>query len=186
MIRINLLPRVPRRRLPSRRVIEIGLPLAVAVVLVVATVWMNLRNAGVAADVAAVNREIAELQPQVDRVLELERRIKAMREKESVIVDLLKQQLPAASILNEFRLLIPKDVWVTSLSVPEPSSLSIEGMAMSYYAVAQLMENLSIGRLFREVDLTVVQLERVGTRDVVKFQVTARIERPQATGGDRQ
>jgi len=185
LIRINLLPRVPRRRLPGRRFLEIGLPVAVAVVLVVAAVWMNQRNAGVAADVASANREIAELQPQVDHVLELDRRIKAMREKEAVIVDLLKQQLPAASILNEFRLLIPKDAWVTSLSVPEPSSLNIEGMAMTYYAVAQLMDNLGTGRLFREVDLTVVQLERIGTRDVVRFQVTARIDRPQATGGDR-
>lgn len=186
MIRINLLPRVPRRRLPGRRVIEIGLPLAVAVVLVVTAVWMNQRNASVAEEVAAANREIAELQPQVDRVLELDRRIRAMREKETVIVDLLKQQLPAASILNEFRLLIPKDVWVTSLSVPEPSSLNIEGMAMTYYAVAQLMDNLATGRLFREVDLTVVQLERIGPRDVVRFQVTARIDKPQASGGDRQ
>lgn len=186
MIRINLLPRIPRRRLPSRRVFEVGLPLAVALVLVVATVWMNQRNAGVEADVAAANKEIAELQPQVDRVLELDRQIKAMRDKESVIVDLLKQQLPAASILNEFRLLIPRDAWVTSLSVPEPTALNIEGMAMTYYAVAQLMDNLGTGRLFREVDLTVVQLERVGTRDVVRFQVTARIERPQVAGGDRQ
>lgn len=185
MIRINLLPRAPRRLLPGRRFLEIGLPVATAVVLIVAAVWMNQRNAGVAADVNAANREIAELQPQVDRVLELDRRIKAMREKEAVILDLLKQQLPAASILNEFRLLIPRDAWVTSLSVPEPSSLNIEGMAMNYYAVAQLMDNLGTGQIFREVDLTIVQLERIGTRDVVRFQVTARIDRPQATGGDR-
>ncbi len=184
MIRISLLPRVPRRRLPGRRVFEIGLPVAVAVILLLAAVWMNQRNAGVAAEVAAANREIAEIKPQVDRVLELDRLIKAMRDKEAVIVDLLKQQLPAASIMNEFRLLIPRDVWVTSLSVPEPTSLNIEGMAMTYYAVAQLMDNLGTGQLFRGVDLTVVQLERIGTRDVVRFQVTARIERPQASGGD--
>lgn len=186
MIRINLLPRVTRRRLPSRRVFEIGLPIAVAAVLIVTTIWMHQRNARVAEEVAAANREIAELQPQVDRVHELDRRIKTMREKEVVILDLLKQQLPAASILSEFRSLIPKEAWVTSLSVPEPTSLSIEGMAMTYNDVAKLMDNLGSGRLFRDVDLTVVQLERVGPRDVVKFHVTARIDRPQVTGGGRQ
>lgn len=185
MIRINLLPRVPRRRLPGRRVFEVGLPVLTLVVLVVAAIWLAQRNSAVAGDVEAANAEIRDLQPVVQRVLELDRKIQVMREKEAVIVDLLRQQLPAATTLNEIRLLIPREVWITSLSVPEPSSLNLEGMAMNYYAVARLMDNLATGQLFRVVDLSLVQLERVGPRDVVRFQVTARITKPQAAGGDR-
>jgi Tfp pilus assembly protein PilN len=102
-----------------------------------------------------------------------------------VVGDLLKQQLPAASVLNEVRLLIPREVWVLSMSVPEPTALSLEGLAMNYYAVARLMDNLVTGQLFREVDLSVVQLEKVGPTEVVRYQITARISRPQGLGGDR-
>jgi Tfp pilus assembly protein PilN len=102
-----------------------------------------------------------------------------------VILALLKQQLPGSAVLDEIRMLIPTDVWLTAMSVPEPSALALEGLGLSYHAVAQLMDNLSTGRLFRLVDLTVVQLERVGPREVVKFSITARIARPEASGGDR-
>lgn len=185
MIRINLLPRIPRRRLISRRWVEIGLPVAVVLVAIILSVWIVNQNNGLRHDIAGAQKEIAELQPIVARVLDLDRRIAALREQEKVILDLLKQQLPAASVLNEVRLLIPKDAWLTGLNVPEPSGLSIEGFALSYPVVAQLMDNLRAGQLFRQVDLTVAQVERIGTRDVVKFSVTARIEKPQVAGGDR-
>jgi Tfp pilus assembly protein PilN len=185
LIRINLLPRVPRRRLISRQWVEIGLPVVVLVASIILSIWIVNQNSGLRHDIAGAQKEIAELQPIVARVLDLDRRIAALREQEKVILDLLKQQLPAASVLNEVRLLIPKDAWLTGLNVPEPSGLSIEGFALTYPAVAQLMDNLRAGRLFRQVDLTVAQVERIGARGVVKFSVTARIERPQAAGGDR-
>ncbi len=185
MIRINLLPRVPRKRLPGRRFIEIGVPAIALVAVVVLWAMVASRNAGLARQIAEVNTKISDIRPTVDRVLELDRQLAAMRGKENVIKELLAQQLPGSSVLNELRLLIPKDVWLTSLSVPEASALSIEGYGLSYPSVAQLMENLSTGQLFRAVDLTVVQSERVGPREVVKFSVTARVQKPQAEGGSR-
>jgi Tfp pilus assembly protein PilN len=185
LIRINLLPRIPRRRLPGRRFIEVGIP--ALTIAVVAILWAMLatRNNALERDIAGIRSRINEIRPTVDRVLELDRQIAAMKGKESVIQELLAQQLPASSVLNEMRLLIPKDVWLTSLSVPEPSALSIEGYGLTYPSVAQLMENLATGQLFRTVDLTVVQSERVGPREVVKFSVTARVQKPQAEGGSR-
>ncbi len=185
MIHINLLPRVPRRRLPGRQFLEVGLPLVVVVLAVVASFVLFSRNDGLERRLADTNKEIADLQPTVARVLELDRQIAVMRDKEKVIASLLNQQLPAASVLNDFRLLIPKEVWTTSLSVPEPSSLNVEGLALNYYAVAKLMDNLAAGQMFRLVDLTLVQLDRIGPREVVKFQITARLQKPQAVGGER-
>ncbi len=185
MIHINLLPRIPRRRLPGRQFLEVGLPLVVLAAGLLASIFMLNRNAGLEQELARTNKEIEDLRPTVARVLLLDQQIAVMRDKEKVIVSLLNQQLPAASILNDFRLLIPKDVWATALSVPEPSALSVEGLALNYYAVAQLMDNLAAGKLFRVVDLTLVQLDHVGPREVVKFQITARIQKPQAVGGER-
>lgn len=185
MIRINLLPKVPRKILPGRTIIEIGLPVAVLGVVIVLWAVLAGQNAALQRDVDAANKEINELRPTVERVIELDRQIAAMREREKVVADLLKQQLPAAAILNEIRLLVPKEVWVVSMTVPEPSSINMEGMALNYYAVARLMDNLASGQLFRDVDLMVVQLEKVGLTEVVRYQITARISKPQAMGGDR-
>lgn len=189
MIRINLLPRQPRRRLPGGRpLVEVILPVAVLVVALAASLLLINQRNGLEAEIARVKREADALRPEVEQVVQLERQIAVMKTKEKLVADLLKQQLPAASILNEVRLLIPKDVWTLALNVPEPSSLSMEGMAVNYYAVARLMDNLSAGQLFRSVDLTVAQAEKVGgTTDVVRFQITARISRPQtAAGGGQQ
>lgn len=181
MIRINLLPRAPRRRLPAQRVLELVLPAAVLVAVVVWTLMLGARVGARRAELDRLDREVAALRPTVARVEELDRQIGALRRKESLLAELLKQQLPAASILNEVRLLIPRDVWLTAMSVPEEGTLNLEGFGMTHYAVAQLMDNLALGQLFRAVDLTVVQLERVGAAEVVRFQVNARVLRPQAT-----
>lgn len=185
MIRINLLPRAPRRRLAVPRVVELGIPLVTLAVVVVLGVVVYGQTARLEAEIAATNVQIAELKPAVERVLELDRQLAMMRVTETVIAELLKQQLPAASILNEIRLLIPRQVWITSLSVPEPAALSLEGMAMTYHAVAQFMDNLETGQLFRVVDLSVAQLDKPGATEVVKFQITARIVKPEAGGGVR-
>ncbi len=186
MIRINLLPRVPRRRLVGgRQIFELGIPAAVLVLALAASFVISQRTAALRDRIARTNQEIQELRPVVARVEELDRLILSSKKKEQVVAELLKQQLPAASVLNEMRLLIPKDVWMVSLSVPDPSSLNMEGLAKNHHAVARLMDNLATGQLFRRVDLTVLQLEKVGIVEVVRFQVTATIAKPQTVGGER-
>lgn len=185
MIRINLLPRVPRRRLAVPRVFELGIPAAVVVLALIVSVVTSRQTAALRDRITKTDQEIALLRPVVNRVEELDRLIAVMKKKEEVVAELLKQQLPAASVLNEVRLLIPKEVWVVSMSVPDPSSLNLEGLAKNHYAVARLMDNLASGQIFRRVDLTVLQLEKVGPVEVVRFQVTATIAKPQAVGGER-
>jgi type IV pilus assembly protein PilN len=185
MIRINLLPRAPRRRLPVPQVTELVIPVVVLVLVVAVSFWINRQTAGLEDQIARANQEIQQLRPVVARVEELDKLIAEMKKKEDVVADLLKQQLPAASVLNEVRLLIPKEVWMVSLSVPDPSSINMEGLARDHYAVARLMDNLASGQIFKRVDLTVMQLEKVGAVEVVRFQVTATIAKPQAAGGGR-
>jgi Tfp pilus assembly protein PilN len=172
--------------LPGGQFLVVGLPLLALAAAVVMSVLIISQNAGLERDIATARKESAELQPTVARVLELDRQIAVLREKEKVIVDLVRQQLPISTIMGEIRQLIPKDVWVTNVNVPEPSAISIEGNAVSYYAVAQFMDNLSTGQMFRNIDLSVSQLERAGTREVVKYTITGRVQRPQTTGEVRK
>jgi len=183
LIRINLLPKQPRRRFQGKPILEIVLPVAAVVLVLGASLFLTSQRNGLEAQIAKAKAEADALRPQVEEVKRLGQQIAVMKTKERLVSDLLKQQLPAASILNEVRLLIPKDVWTLALNVPEPSSLSMEGMAVNYYAVARLMDNLTGGQLFRSVDLTVAQAEKVGGNDIVRFQITARILKPQAAAG---
>ncbi len=186
MIRINLLPKQPRRRLPARGFLEYGIPLLMLVVVAIWSVLLVSQRNTLDADVQKTKKDIEAEKPKVEQVIELDRQIAIMRVREQQVANLMKQQLPAASILNEVRLLIPRDVWTIALNVPEPSSLNLEGMAVNYYAVARLMDNLTAGQLFKSVDLTVAQSEKIGPVDVVRFQITARILKPQAATGGGQ
>ena len=181
MIRINLLPKAAPRRISGRPLFEIWIPLVVLAVLVVWYLFLSGQVAALNRDIQATDRAITELQPQVERVEELKRQIEAARKKELLLAELLATQMPASSILTNLRVLIPKDVWITSLSVPNTGSFSLDGSAMSYVAVARLMENLETARLFEGLDLTVAELEGIGAADTVKYTVTGRLLRPRAT-----
>lgn len=181
MIRINLLPKAPPRRISGRPLFEIGIPLVVLAVLVIWWLGLSARVEGLKREIQATDRAISELQPQVERVEELKRQIEAAKKKEDLLAQLLATQMPASSILTNLRVLIPKDVWITTLSIPDTSSFTLEGFAMSYAAVARLLENLESARLFEGLDLSVAERERIGTTDTVKYTVTGRLLRPRAT-----
>ena len=181
MIRINLLPRAPRRRIPGRPLFEIGLPLVALVVVVVYYLGLQASVTGIDRKIKATEAEIARLQPEVQAVEDLKKRIDEARQKEDLLAQLLATQLPASAILTNIRVLIPRDVWLITLSVPDARSFTLEGFGMSYVAVARLMDNLEGAGIFEGLDLTTAERDRVGTTDVVKYSVNGRLVRPGET-----
>ncbi|MGH2625928.1 MAG: PilN domain-containing protein [Anaerolineales bacterium] len=181
MIRINLLPRAPRRRIAGLPLLEIGLPLLAFLVVLFWWVALNNQINGIERQIVATDQQITELQPQVARVQELKRLIDEAKRKEELLDQLLATQLPASAILANIRVLIPKDVWLSTLGVPDARSFTLDGFALSYVAVARLMDNLESARIFEGLDLTTAERERIGDREVVKYQVTGRLVRPSAS-----
>ncbi len=181
MIRINLLPRAPRRRISGRPLLEIGVPLLVFLVLVVWYLALNNQVTGIQRQITDTNKKIDELRPVVAQVDELKKRIEEARRKEELLDQLLSLQLPASAILANIRVLVPKDVWLNTLSVPDTRSFTLDGFALSYVAVARLLDNLESARLFEGLDLATAEREKIGEREVVKYQVTGRLVKPSAT-----
>lgn len=182
MIRINLLPRAPRRRIPGRPLLEIGVPLVVIGVLVAWYFVLTGQVNQIDRDIAQTNQRIEELKPEIARVEELKRRIDEARQKEEILAQLLATQLPASAILTNVRVLIPRDVWLTTMSVPDVRSFTMEGFALSYVAVARLMDNLESAGIFEGLDLTTAERDRIGATEVVKYGVNGRLVRPGAEG----
>jgi Tfp pilus assembly protein PilN len=106
VIRINLLPKAPARRISGRPLFEIGIPLVVLAVVVFWYLVLSGQVKDLKGEIQETDRLIAELQPQVARVEELKRQIEAARAKEKLLAGLLATQMPASSILTTVRVLI--------------------------------------------------------------------------------
>lgn len=176
MIRINLLPR-ERIRAPVPAPFKIGLVVVGVLVVVIAAAWLYLeaRNARVAADIAEINEQIAELEPTVRRVEELNRLIAAAERKEQLLRQLEASRVPWAQVLLELRTIIPRDVWLTQISAASDGALVFNGMGLAYVSVARFMVNLESSPMFEGTDLTVSQKQQIGAREVVNFSVTSRL-----------
>ena len=181
MIRINLLPRAPRRRISGRPLFEIGIPLAVLAVLLLWYFSLNASVNRVNREIKDAEQEIAKLQPDVQAVEDLKRRIEEAMKKEDLLAELLATQLPASSILTNIRVLIPRDVWLVTLSVPDTRSFTMEGFGLTYVAIARLMDNMESASIFEGLDLTSAERDRIGATEVVKYGVTGRLARPRET-----
>lgn len=176
MIRINLLPKVRvRRAVVSPRTVFIIGAVVLVVVLAALTLYLDTRNARVQRESERVQVEIDALRPQVARVLDLERRITALRDKQQLLARLETARVAWSTVLIELSQVIPQDVWITQLAAAQDGRVTINGRGFSYTALARFMVNLDSSPVFEEIDLTASDKGKIGTRDVVSFSLTARL-----------
>jgi len=177
MIRINLLPRERLRGAPTPAPLRVG---AVVVVLllasaVVATLALNARNRAVREEIAAINAEITELEPKVAEVENLKRLIEIAERKEQMLKRLEAARIPWDQVLLELRVVIPRNVWLISVSAAQDGNLVFNGFGLTYTDVARFMVNLESSNMFEGTDLTTSQKQLIGTRPTVAFSVTSRL-----------
>ncbi len=185
MIRINLLAPTRRRR---RWIGPVGIGLAVlaGVVLLLAAVGvvLQVRIAGMRSRLEEVQAEVERLRPVASQVERMKRAVDALHRRETFIRQFFAAQVPAAEALLELSLVIPRDTWVTQFLVQGGRAVQVEGFtAQDNESVALFMTNLDQSPYFRGVDLSVSERQRIGTRDVMRFSLTAELEGTQ--GGTR-
>jgi len=176
MIKINLLPRERIRRpaMAPRLLVALAF-VAVLGAVTLTTVYLNVRNARIQAEIDQVNARIEELRPQVAEVEALQRQINEARRKEQLLRELEGLRIPWEPVLNELRKVMPSDVWLIRIDAKSDGSLTFNGFGMSYEAVARFMVNLDNSTLFQDSDLTIGQKQAQAGRDVINFSVTARL-----------
>jgi Tfp pilus assembly protein PilN len=92
-------------------------------------------------------------------------------------------------VFREFSLVLPEDVWLTTLSAKspispatntpsnggstQPSHFTIQGRTYSHDGVARLLSRLQVVPDLTNVQLVKSALLRVGSRDVVEFSIAA-------------
>lgn len=184
MIHINLLPRERPRRGPIAS--RFAAVVAVAAVLALMTVfylYMTAENIGLRNQIADTTKGIEDLRPQVARVEVLKKQIEAARRKETVLKTLEASRVPWDTVFEEFRTIMPKDIWINQMLVDDDGSLVFNGFGLSYESVARLMVSLSSSKLFKDIDLTIAQKQTIVSSEVVNFSVTGRLTQQRKEAG---
>ncbi len=188
MIKINLLPRERSRRggpALSRMTLVVGV-VAVAVLLAGYALLLAGENARLKADLDNTNQQITALKPQVAHVEALKRRIEAAQRKADLLKSLEATRVSWDVVLEEFRVVMPKDVWVTGMSVADDGAVSVDGFGLSYESVARMMVSLDTSKVFREIDLEGAQKQSItAATDVVNFRLTGRLRSEHKEAGTR-
>jgi Tfp pilus assembly protein PilN len=122
----------------------------------------------------------------------------------------LSKRIAWDRVLREFALVLPDDVWLTSLSASAPSSatatptatatatstttpapstpslggqldFSIEGFTYSHDAVARLLTRLAVVPDLEQVQLITSDQTKLGNRTVIHFKISANVRAPGAS-----
>ncbi|TMJ12378.1 MAG: PilN domain-containing protein [Bacillati bacterium ANGP1] len=182
MITINLL--APGKRRPTRLAPTGILPiLGIGAVIFVLVMF----SASTRAQLNAVNKQLEALGPVTQQVQKLEQTIATLKARQGQLSELLAMQLPASVSLDALKTVIPRDVWVTSVTTQEGRNVVFDGYTFTYKSVAQFMVALRESERFRNIDLTTTQKDHIGLREVVKFTITGElVAGPPKTGGAPQ
>jgi len=158
VIRINLFPARRRRRLIPELGI-FGAVLLVGVVLAGSYLYGTWRNNQVAAEISAINAETAALNLRVADVLLLESKIEDLRGREALLQTLEARAMPWADLLTDLAERTPHDVWLVnaSASMVTGTTLTLQGNALSFNAVADFMRSLGESPFYSGVSLGTAQ-----------------------------
>lgn len=184
MIRINLLSKERARRGPVvSRMVLVLIAGVVAVLMIGYYLALTAANINLQNQIADTNQQIETLRPQVAQIEALKRKIEATRRKAELLKALQASRVPWDVVLEEFRAIVPKDVWLTGMAAADDGGLSFDGFGLSYEAVARFMVNLDSSKVFKEVDLTVAQRQKIASAEPVNFQVTGRLRQERKEAG---
>ncbi|HKV45672.1 MAG TPA: PilN domain-containing protein [bacterium] len=177
MITINLL--APGKRRPvgptPGTILGIAGAALLVVLLIAIALFLGSRVASLQRQVAEVTQQIEALRPVALQVEQLRATVRQLQARQAVIQALLANQLPATESLQAIRTVIPQDVWLVNLTTSGGKGVLFDGYTFSYKAVARFMVALKDSDRFRNIDLTSTQKDKLGAREVVKFQVTGEL-----------
>jgi len=158
--------------------------IAVAAVLGIYTMLLAGDNARLRGTLEDTRQQIKQLRPQVAQVDALKRRIEAAQRKADLLKSLEASRVSWDVVLEEFRTVMPKDVWVSGMSVADDGAVSVDGFGLSYEAVARMMVSLDSSKVFREIDLTSAAKQQISSAtDVVNFRLTGRLRSERKEAG---
>ena len=188
MIRINLLPHRELKRAAQRQqfyvtlvlmiVLGAGIGFAGHTYLSGNVSQQEARNAFLRSEIAALDREIAEIRT-------LREQIDALRSRKQVIESLQGNRAETVHLFNELVHRMPEGVRLNSLR-QSGNVVTLVGYAQSNARVSHLMRNLDASPYLGQARLIEVRSAVLNNRRVSEFTLNVRIQRPTEDGESRQ
>lgn len=161
MIRINLLPfRAARKKENIRRQVTVFGLTVIFLLTVLAYYFFSLNSqlSHLKGEEQRLQAELAAFEKTLQKITELEKKIKEVKTKLAVIKDLEKGKTGPLLLIDEIATAVPKDkLWLTSLS-ESGGVLKLAGTAMDNETVALFMTNLEKAEHITGVELQSTKL----------------------------
>ncbi|MCL6584489.1 MAG: PilN domain-containing protein [bacterium] len=154
MIRINLLPKRKKKSLSIGKELTSGVIFLLLLFGAVA-LWyhqLNFKIENLQRQISETKRQIETSNIQIDKIKKLKEEKKEVERKLNIIKELKSRQKGPAPLLNQLSLIIPDEIWLSSLS-SKGSQLSLEGMSLTANNVADFMKSLENTGLLRQIEL---------------------------------
>jgi len=176
MIRINLLPSKRKKAfaLPPVFIYGIAAMAFVIVAIIAGTFFLNKQISSKEAEISAKEQKLKKLQAALEEVKNYERDNKDYRDKNSIIEQLKKNQIVPLRLLDEVSEMLPKGVWLTSLT-DKGGVVSIEGFAFTNSDLVAYVQNLKGSKYFIEVMLVESRQTEMEDFSIYKFNLTLKI-----------
>ena len=199
---VNLLPRDDLRRKRTRAEqapLIAGLGLAVLATLALSVLFLmaSAKARDKEAELDSLQHQLTVLGPPPQGPTALEAGLAGERTARiTALSTALGRRVSWDRVLRELSLVLPDDVWLTSLSARSPASpasaaavpakapgaaptgLTVNGYTYSHESVARLLSRLSVLPDLSNVQLQASTLARVGTQSIVQFTVLADVRPP--------
>ena len=186
MIRINLLPVREARRKADVQSQLLLVAASAAVSLVLAFGVHQFVRAELSATkerTAALNQQLTQFKPQQDQVEAFKAKKADIQQKLSVIERLERSRSGPVHILDELASRTPERVWLTQLAANN-GQIELKGMSLDNELVALLLTSLNDSQYFTNVELKETELQLVDSLKLNTFRIVARLESPDAPGGE--
>jgi type IV pilus assembly protein PilN len=163
MIRINLLPfRLARKRENIRQQISVFFLsiLLVAAGLTWYTMGLEQTIEEKRRETDRINAEITIYKEKADRVSQIQKQLKILEDKLSIVESLKQKRDEQLVLLEEIQTRIIQDrMWIESIDADE-ASVTVTGVAFDNPTIADFMNRLETSVLFREIDLKQARIKK--------------------------
>ena len=172
MIRINLV----RGKRKKRRELSVGSAwIALPLVVLAGTIYFHTTVSGkiskLDADIGKANADIARLAKEIGEVEKFKARKAELQRKVDIISNLQKGRTGPVRHFEALSAAIPDKCWIDTLAVKD-AKVTVAGVALNNYTIANFMTALGQTGRFRDVVLGAAEQTTVAGVKLVKFNLT--------------
>ena len=201
---VNLLPRDDKRKKTRREQVPgiVGASLFGFVTLVLCAMFLMASSnvSSKQAELENVKQQLDLMPPPPEPKSPVEAGlVNEQKARVAAVSSALSRRVSWDRVLREIALVLPGDVWLTSLSAKSPSSpasaapappaapgaaptgFTINGYTYSHDSVARLLSRLTVLPDLQNVQLQKSSVSKIGTQEIVQFTILADVRPPGAT-----